>query len=116
MIKLKNKLYIIKVLVVMVCFLLAPHKILSSNSKEESKGCSSYDYDDGFIFTADWFSHNIPVWQRILNEIKNKKNNILEIGCFEGRATVWMIRNLLLHPESTITVVDSFAMGSEKNF
>ena len=38
---------------------------------------------------------------------------MLEVGVFEGRSTVWLLENILTHPASTITVVDTFAGGAE---
>jgi len=55
-------------------------------------------------YTADWFSKNIPSWTTILADKEGFKN-ILEIGCFEGQATVWLLENL---PNCRITAVDVF--------
>ena len=46
------------------------------------------------IYSVDWFSNNIPVWEMVFSEtnLKGKDNLIfLEIGCFEGRATNYML-------------------------
>lgn len=65
-------------------------------------------------FRYDWFSHNIPRWERYLSYLKHKRNvNILEIGCFEGRATTWLLANILTHRSSRITVIDTFLGGME---
>ncbi len=64
-------------------------------------------------FQADWFSHNIPLWEQVLAEHRGKRVNYLEIGCFEGRATVWLISNILTNPASRIVCVDTFE-GSEE--
>lgn len=65
-------------------------------------------------FKYDWFSHNIPRWKRYLDHLVNKPNvKILEIGCFEGRATTWLLENVLTHKTSKITVVDTFIGGME---
>jgi hypothetical protein len=37
----------------------------------------------------------------------------LEVGSFEGRSALWMLENLLTHPDSTLTVVDTFAGSHE---
>jgi predicted O-methyltransferase YrrM len=42
----------------------------------------------GYEFTSDWFSGNIPAWLKIIDF---KPKNVLEIGCYEGRATTWLI-------------------------
>lgn len=65
-------------------------------------------------FTHDWFSHNIPNWEKWLAEYRAKPTRALEIGCYEGKATCWLLENILTHQDSTITVVDTFA-GSEEH-
>jgi predicted O-methyltransferase YrrM len=66
-------------------------------------------------FTTDWFSHNIPNWNYILEPFKNKPNlNFLEIGCWEGRATCWLLENILTDKSSKITVVDTFGGSPEE--
>lgn len=61
-------------------------------------------------FTQDWFSNNIPNFKEVMRFCKPKR--ILEVGCFEGRATCWMLQNML--PEDgSITCVDTFEGGSE---
>lgn len=63
------------------------------------------------MFTTDWFSGNIPDIRNTLNQFCTAKNaNILEIGSWEGRSTLWFLENV---PNSTITCVDSFEGGSE---
>lgn len=67
--------------------------------------------DNKYIYTTDWFSYNIPIWERFFND-----NNLfgkpylkcLEIGCFEGRATTYLLDNVLTHPNSSIDVIDTF--------
>ena len=62
-----------------------------------------------YIFTVDWFTHNIPSWDRYLNNFKNKPNlNFLEIGSFQGRSTVWLLENILTDENSSITCIDTF--------
>ncbi|MBU6501169.1 MAG: class I SAM-dependent methyltransferase [Patescibacteria group bacterium] len=64
-------------------------------------------------FTQDWFSQNIPIWQAIIGPKKGNAINALEIGCFEGRATCWLLDNVLTSPESHITCVDTFHSDEE---
>jgi len=61
-------------------------------------------------FTTDWFSIHIPSWKKILDDYKNVPVKILEIGCFEGRATLWLLKNL---PQCTIWANDVFEQTSE---
>ena len=44
------------------------------------------------IFTADWFSEHIPIWEReLLPRMTNRRPSYLEIGSFEGRSLLWML-------------------------
>ncbi|HNX31678.1 MAG TPA: class I SAM-dependent methyltransferase [Holophaga sp.] len=64
-------------------------------------------------FTHDWFSHNIPTWEAHLKPLAGKPLKALEVGCFEGRATRWLLENVLVHPDSRITVCDTFEGAME---
>lgn len=64
-------------------------------------------------FTTDWFSRNIPAWNVMLARFKGQPAAALEIGCWEGRATCWLLENILTHQASSITVVDNFKGGPE---
>jgi hypothetical protein len=59
------------------------------------------------LFTADWFSHNIPNWNRWLGEWKGREGvRFFEVGAFEGRASVWLLQNVLTHPTSGVVCCD----------
>jgi predicted O-methyltransferase YrrM len=64
-------------------------------------------------FTKDWVSKNIRWWTTYLSKFKDKPIKILEIGCFEGLATLWFIKNILTHKDSKITCVDLFDFGED---
>jgi hypothetical protein len=71
----------------------------------------------GFRFTKDWFSDNIPQWDRFLEPFRGRSNlNYLEVGVFEGRATVWMVENILSDPSSRITALDVFPQDLQDRF
>jgi len=66
---------------------------------------------DNYIFTTDWFSYNIPIWERFFrdnNFIGMSDLKCLEIGCFEGRATTYLLDNVLTHDTCRIDVIDTF--------
>lgn len=68
-----------------------------------------------YNFTQDWFSQHIPNWKVWLKEFEDKHSlNFLEIGCFEGRASVWLLENYLKNAGSSLTVIDTFK-GSEES-
>lgn len=60
-------------------------------------------------YTADWFTHNIDNWNAWLAEFKGKPGiRCLEIGSYEGRSTVWLLKNILTDSGSTIDCCDLF--------
>lgn len=67
------------------------------------------------LFTEDWFSNNIPLWKKYLSKLKNKPLKFLEIGTFEGRSAIWLLQNILTHPESELYVVDHWKYKGENN-
>ncbi len=68
-------------------------------------------------FTEDWFSGHIPHWERFflscLRWEPEARRSVVEIGSFEGRSTLWMLENLLRHPESRLFCIDTFEGGAE---
>lgn len=68
-----------------------------------------------YVFTEDWFSHNAPNWTKWLSGIAGRPGaRGLEIGSFQGRSAVWLLENVLTHPTSRLTCVDTFE-GSVEN-
>lgn len=57
-------------------------------------------------FEHDWFSDRIKNFE-LCKEQLNTKNNFLEIGVFEGRATCWLLENVLTD-DGQIICIDSF--------
>ncbi|MDX2215799.1 MAG: class I SAM-dependent methyltransferase [Oculatellaceae cyanobacterium bins.114] len=67
-----------------------------------------------YQFTQDWFSRNLLIWQDYLNPLGGQPDlNFLEIGSWEGRATCWLLDQVLTHPSGSITCVDTFTGGPE---
>lgn len=73
------------------------------NSKDRSR----------FSFQHPWFELIRPEWEELTSSLRGKKLRILEIGAFEGASTTWILDNLMSHPESTMTVIDTFEGGME---
>lgn len=68
----------------------------------------------GTSFGVDWFSQHIPLWQIYLQPFVHvPKCHALEVGCWEGRATCWLMKNVLTHPTCTITAIDTFVGSVE---
>lgn len=62
-----------------------------------------------YAFTSDYFSANIPVWEKALREFKGRSGiRYLEIGVFEGGSLFWMLENILTHPSAKATGIDTF--------
>lgn len=57
--------------------------------------------------THNWFAANIPTWERLLPSLKPCRR-ILEIGCYEGAGTTWLIRRLGGEPDGELHCVDSW--------
>ena len=62
----------------------------ASNVKEYKNFCKNFD------FSNEWFDNNIPIWIDLFKKenLFNRNLRILEIGCFEGRSTLFLLKNL----------------------
>lgn len=69
-----------------------------------------------YIFTGDFFSHNISQWEEILkylNDNFGKNLKCLELGVFEGRSALYLMDNFI--GNETLTVIDYFFLPHVKN-
>jgi predicted O-methyltransferase YrrM len=66
-----------------------------------------------YNFTNDWFksSSAFRMWEYVLNEWKPEK--IIEIGCFEGNSTSYIIEQNKWSDNSTLWAVDTWEGGME---
>ncbi len=61
-------------------------------------------------FTTDWSSSR-DYWPAMFEELglTGQPNlRFLEIGCFEGQASLWLMENVLTDPSSKLAVIDPF--------
>ncbi|MBW3558313.1 MAG: class I SAM-dependent methyltransferase [Proteobacteria bacterium] len=68
-------------------------------------------------FTSDWFSYNIAQWGRLITQLRwsqARPLTVIEIGSYEGRASLWILDNLMVHPDSRLHCIDTFE-GSEEH-
>lgn len=73
---------------------------------------SARHYAKSYRFSKDWFTPNVPIWEKALAGLKGKPGvNYLEVGLFEGRSAIWMLENILTHPDSRLTGIDIFPPG-----
>lgn len=65
-------------------------------------------------FTSDRFSQHIPNWRYWMTGLKDVPSaRFLEIGAFEGRATVWLLTHALTRPDARVYCVDTFGGGPD---
>jgi SAM-dependent methyltransferase len=60
-----------------------------------------------YEFTNSWFAPQEPAWRELFGKIKPRR--LLEIGCYEGRATTFMIEAASEYGDPDITCVDTWA-------
>ena len=74
-------------------------------------------YRQPYTFTTPWFLRRIPIWEEILGPLKGAPNlHYLEIGVYEGRSALWMLEQVLTHPTSRMTCVDTFPEDLQERF
>lgn len=62
-----------------------------------------------YRFTNDFFSINVPQWQRDLGHMAGRPRlSFLEVGSYEGKSAVWLLANILTDESSRLTCVDLF--------
>jgi predicted O-methyltransferase YrrM len=54
----------------------------------------------------NWFTGNVPNFEKCLSEYKNKESHFLQLGVYTGDASIWLCENILLNEHSTLTDVD----------
>jgi hypothetical protein len=69
-------------------------------------------FEDG-SFTTDWSSRAFKDWHEHLNGLREKPIEILEIGSWEGRSSIFFLNYF---PLSRIDCVDIFLLGNEGLF
>lgn len=84
--------------------------ILFSSYKKMTKNSNAHEAE--YVFSKDWFSNNIPRWEKHLKKLikagKDRPLMALEIGSFEGRSAVWTLENILTHPNSSLICIDNY--------
>jgi predicted O-methyltransferase YrrM len=68
-------------------------------------------------FTANWTKLNEAVWLEHLKPLVGRPGaQGLEVGCFEGRSTIWFLENVLTAPDARMTCIDVFTDAIEARF
>jgi len=74
-----------------------------------------FTYNEKYNFTEIWFDPMIPTWEKIFDARKNKIiNSVLEIGSYEGRATIFLCSEILKEG-TTYDVIDTFGGSLEES-
>jgi hypothetical protein len=77
--------------------------------------CGPAGVDARYTLTFDDFSAHTAQWRSSLLSgaaalhPERDATHVLELGCFEGGTSLWMLDNLVRHPESSLVVIDRFA-------
>lgn len=58
---------------------------------------------------ARWFNNCKADFQQYLQPYINQPAHFLEIGCYEGYCTTWLLDNILTHADSFITCIDPWS-------
>jgi predicted O-methyltransferase YrrM len=66
-----------------------------------------------YEFTQDWLNTRPETWEQVLEPYVGVPAQLLEIGSFEGRSATWFLDNVLTHPDSRITCIDTFGGSAE---
>lgn len=65
-------------------------------------------------FTTDWFTSRIPILKKFLDSHTGRPGlRMLEVGSWEGRSSCWFLGNVLTHPSSSLTCIDTFKGSRE---
>ena len=72
-------------------------------------------FDSKYKFTESWFDIAIETWGQLFKQRGGTIRNVLEIGCYEGRATVWLCENVLKGEDVEYDVIDTFQGSSEES-
>jgi len=69
-----------------------------------------------FEYSVDWISATrVPKWRKhLVPRFAGKPVAAIEIGVFEGRASVWLLQNVLTHSKSTLVGIDPYVYKSRQ--
>ena len=73
-------------------FLFFKFFLISEIIKKKYKKLIYREINKNYFFSEDWFSENIPVWEKTIKEEFRKESKLkyLEIGTFEGRSAIYI--------------------------
>ncbi len=65
----------------------------------------------GYDFSIDWFSKHRPIWDQLLEQLRPAR--MLEIGCYEGFATCYLIDACAAQRDVELHCIDTWQGGVE---
>jgi len=110
----KTKLVIFTILVALIASyttyrVVDPRRSVLPRVSLGERVLRSTPFQKDYTFSQDWFTYNIPIWEKALADYKDKPGiNYLEIGVFEGMSVLWMLENILTHPTAKVTGIDPY--------
>lgn len=60
-----------------------------------------------YYFSKNWFMAHKQLWSELLLPLADKPLKYLEVGTFEGASLFWVVDNVLKHPDSRATCIDT---------
>ncbi len=89
---------------------LCPQPWIEAVVRERAAGSGQYEFSNA------WFAQQKANWAQWLAGWVGQPNiHALELGCYEGQCSVWLLDHVLTHPGASLTVVDTFAGSVEHN-
>ena len=74
-----------------------------------------FTYDKKYKFNETWFDAFIPLWDKVFEALgSNQIQNVLEVGCYEGRATIYLCEKVL-NKGTNYDIVDTFGGSPEES-
>ena len=73
---------------------------------------------NGGDFTTNWFTHNADSLTAVFTRLGwmndgTRARRVIEIGCWEGRSTQWLLCSLCRHADSVLYCVDTWRGGEQ---
>ena len=73
---------------------------------------------NGGDFTTNWFTHNAESLTAVFTRLGwmndgTRARRVIEIGCWEGRSTQWLLCSLCRHADSVLYCVDTWRGGEQ---
>jgi predicted O-methyltransferase YrrM len=91
----------------------AASALLAASSGAEPRSPENGEYR----FSADWTRPHRVDWVSGLAPFIGKPDvRGLEVGCFEGRSTLWFLEKIASHESSSVTCIDVFTPAIEERF